>query len=184
MEQRYIETKNLILRPMLREDFNQVVLWRNKEHINTSSLEKKSLSLEEHKKWYEETRKEREDFIISVKSSKTKIACVSYSYKIRSIILDKLNFKKNNKNRVESSRYIGESSYLGKGYGQEAAAAFIQYIFEQNTDVDEIVALTLKNNIANIRINQKLGYTNICEFNDWWIMVLLKKNFINKSRQK
>ena len=52
--------------------------------------------------------------------------------------------------------------YWGKGYATEVGSACIQFGFE-NLGLNEIIAMVLPENVASIRVLQKLGFTYVTD---------------------
>ncbi len=59
--------------------------------------------------------------------------------------------------KAELRKLIGRAEYRGKGYGKEAATAWIQWGIK-NLGLKKIYLYTINTNARNIRINQELGF--------------------------
>lgn len=141
-------TPRLRLRPMSAADLPTVVRWRNAPHVarSTALSTAGDLTLDRCGEWFAATRHERLDYIIELRDGCKPIGSVSMRW------LAIAGFGQCG----ESGRYIGEAEALGHGYATEAAAAWLEHVFE-TCPVDCIVARTRSSNIANIRINDRLG---------------------------
>lgn len=143
-----LKTKRLKLRPMDINDSEQVVLWRNMEHVVSNSIVKNKIKLNEHINWFKESRKSRIDYIIEIISLNKMIGVLSF--KILHVP-SKLVFG-------EIGKYIGEKKELGKGYAIEGTRRWIEFGFEY-CNFDQIFSITKKTNFINIHINKRLGLT-------------------------
>lgn len=141
-------TPRLRLRPMDPVDLSNVVRWRNAPHVakSTALSTDGELTLERCREWFATTRHERLDYIIELRDGGKPIGSVSMRW------LEIAGFGRCG----ESGRYIGEPDALGHGYATEAAAAWLNHVFE-TFPIDCIVARTRTSNLANIRINDRLG---------------------------
>lgn len=157
MLKQILESARLILRPMSINDTDLVIRWRNSPHIyeRSYSLSFGGLTAEEHILWFKSTRDKRIDYIIVVKNGLIPIGSMS--------------FKHHHDNCGEMGKYIGELWAIGKGYGYEAANEWVQFGFNV-LKYDKIIAKTHKNNIPNIKLNKKLGFTIIDMIGEWIYM--------------
>ena len=115
-----LKTRRLKLRPMDINDSEQVVLWRNMEHVVSNSIVKNKIKLNEHINWFKESRKSRIDYIIEILSLNKMIGVLSF--KILHVS-SKLVFG-------EIGKYIGEKEEMGKGYAIEGTRRWIKFGFE------------------------------------------------------
>jgi RimJ/RimL family protein N-acetyltransferase len=167
-----LETERLVLRPMLKQDAELVVEWRNAPHVQNMSLlnTARTLTLAEHLAWFEASRSKRIDYIICEKSLGP-IGSISFCERI----LAGYGVS------AESGKYIGDSRALGKGYATEATAVWLDFGFSA-LGLDTVIARTRSTNMANIKINQKFGFS-VEEFPQEilpqepakWIFMQLKK---------
>lgn len=144
-----LETSRLRLRPMTSHDAHIVVKWRNMPHVADMSATTRhhDLTIAEHLVWFSSTREDRIDYILELKDTSTPIGSLSFSFEPL----------RHGRWAGVSGRYIGEPGQLGKGYAYEAAQAWLSFGFD-TLQFDLIKAVTRSDNLANIAINEKLGF--------------------------
>lgn len=73
----------------------------------------------------------------------------------------------------EIGKYIGNSSYLGKGISYKMSQNFIDFLKKNLNELTEIHAVTKIDNFKNINLNFKLGFRIIRRVEeDNWLMEL------------
>lgn len=139
---RRILGEKLYLRPMLIEDSEILVSWRNKFEILKWMVTSEVISLESHINWYN-NRKNRYDYMIIDKFNEKPIGTLNYK-----IIKDGV---------AEAGKLIGNQKYWGRGYAKEAFKIWIDFGFD-SINLDKIIVNTKSNNKVNIALNTKLGF--------------------------
>lgn len=144
-----IQTQRIILRPMVEEDAQLVVSWRNDPRVRGTSLKDpvSVLTIERHLHWFRRTRSERWDYILTYKETGSAIGSVSFS----------MAHALKGKHCAELGKYIGEASFEGKGLAAEASRAWLDFGFEE-LQFPCIFARTAQGNRRNIALNRKLGF--------------------------
>ena len=143
-----IITERLCLKPLSAKDGSLIVTWRNKNKIRKFSLSHEKLTLKAHLAWFENTKKTRFDYLYYDTKDMKPIGLVS---------LEMNKYDRTETRSFELSKYIGDESYLGKGYALEASEALINWVFEKRI-ADCIFAITKIDNHRNIKVNRKLGF--------------------------
>lgn len=177
-----LKTGRLILRPMVESDALTVVTWRNSQHIASMSMQAahSDLTVEDHLQWFSQSRSSRLDYILELRVDHRPIGSVSLVWRE----YPGCHFC------GEIGKYIGDQSQLGKGYASEAADCWLQYGF-LDIGLDCVIARTRATNTANIKINEKLGFTieplpvEFGDQSDDWIFMRLKKAdwLINQNKK-
>lgn len=137
-----IETARLGLRPLRRSDAELVVSWRAQAADQFLGAQP---TLAEHLAWFASERLGRVDYVIVTKTDGRGIGIVNF----RSI--------DETARTAEVGKLIGDPSHRGRGYAQEATAAWLLYGFG-DLGFERIHAWTRSDNHANIHVNLKLGY--------------------------
>ena len=155
------------------EDSEIVIKWRNKLRISNVSkiVRREKISLKEHITWFNKNRDNRIDYIIESKHTKKAIGSLGVLlYKNQSSVFS-----------AEMNKYIGEETQLGQGLATEATKKWVEYLFNY-IGIDSIFIKTRFDNLANIRVNEKLGFEKLedCSFfnisdRQWICMVLSNK---------
>lgn len=137
-----IETARLVLRPLRRSDAALIVKWRAQA---SAQFLRPQPTLAEHLAWFSSERPGRVDYAIVDRVDGRAIGLVNFRD------IDETD------RTAEVGKLVGEPSYRGRGYGQEATAAWLLYGFGE-LDFHRIDAWTRSDNHANIHVNAKLGY--------------------------
>ena len=145
---RKFESPRLLFRPMLESDSEIVVGWRNSPHVASKSRNSRTdLTIYEHIAWFRGSRSHRVDYILLTKTTMTPIGSVSFDTKK---LLE-------NELAAELGKYIGDPSFLGKGYGKEMTDHWLDFGF-RDLALHKIHAVVSKSNLINIRLNLSVGF--------------------------
>lgn len=167
-----LKSDRLYLRPMLPGDAPMIVRWRNSKHVASTSREstKGNLSLKQHLEWFAKTREDQIDYIIELNKESLPIGSLSFAWRVLP------GFKL----CAELGKFIGEEKALGKGFASEATNLWLDHGFNA-LKLDCVIARTRKNNLSNIKVNQKMGFTvepwpvQFGEASDEWIFMRLTR---------
>ncbi len=146
-----IITPRLLLRPIVKNDTELIVEWRNhlaKEQILIFFDQEEELTIEKHLAWFKNNRKNRIDYMFINKSENKPIGI--------------LHFKNINKllGIAEAGKMIGDYSFRKRGFAKEAFGFWLKYGFEQ-LGFEKIYIYTDKKNTSNIGLNLKLGFKKV-----------------------
>jgi RimJ/RimL family protein N-acetyltransferase len=173
-----IETERLVIRQTTKKDLPLIKSWledREGRFFLLSRLDNQNQTIEEIF--------ENENNILGTicLKDKTPIGLIAY------LNIDEYHRK------AELRKMIGVTKERGKGYGNEATKAWIEYGFF-TLNLEKIYLTNVNTNIKNIRINESLGFRvegllrNELkidgEYFDVLQMSLLKEWIINKEKQK
>lgn len=167
------------MRPMELEDSSLIVRWRNSDRISSMSGMKNPINKEGHIKWFNSRSSLRKDFVISLSNiDNHPIGVVSFEGAVNGCgNID-----------AELGKYIGDDRYLGLGLAYEASVAWINFGFT-SLNFESIYIRTKKNNIANIRLNTKLGFKVVDGFNrfptlsdEWLYMEITKEEWLRLNK--
>ena len=147
-----LHTKNLKLIPISKENFKNLhqirksILRENKKFFKNFKV----ISNKDHENWFKNYySKNRIDSLIFHKKDK--------------IYIGALHFKKNFK-KIEIGKFISNPKYRNKNFAFEATKKWLDYA-KKNLICDKLLAITSKNNIPNIKLNEKLGFKLINNYN-------------------
>ena len=125
-----------------------IVKWRNDPANSYFFYNREEYTLENQKQFLEGyTQFDRIDFILIEEKGNIPIGIFSI---------------KNLSCRPELGKMLGEKRYGGKGLAKKASYCLLQFAFKLFR-FEIIVAETRNNNIANIKLNEKLGFKIIDE---------------------
>ena len=147
-----IETERLILRPFHKEDYSDLFEYLHKPLMNCFASMKLE-TLEEAKKEIEKRIKEKDLLFAIVLKENNKVIGEMYASQ-ESSHPDKDEDK--SPQDTFSPCWMLNSNYHRKGYGYEAAHAFLDYLFKQK-GARRIYAFTEENNIGSQKLCEKLG---------------------------
>lgn len=137
--------KRVFLRPMLLDDADYVVRWRNDPDILANLFVREPLTLESHLKWLQTPREDRLDYVICLRETNRPIGTVNFTN------IDRENLK------AEAGKMLGDKSTWGKGLAKEAFILWMEHGFN-NLGLGRIYVKTFITNLANIGLNKKLGF--------------------------
>lgn len=111
---------NVYLRPIMIEDTEDIIRWRNSENVKQYFIYQGELTRESHLRWMETKVKPGDviQFMIIEKNTDRSVGSVY----LRDV--DRVNRK------AEYGIFIGEDDARGKGYGSSAAKLILEYAFE------------------------------------------------------
>jgi len=167
-----LKSDRLHLRAMLPDDAAMVVRWRNSKHFTSTSRESTqgNLSLKQHLEWFANTREDRIDYIIELNEGNLPIGSLSFAWQV----LPEFELC------AELGKLIGEEKALGKGFASEATNLWLDHGFNTHK-LDCVIARTRKNNLSNIKVNQRMGFTvepwpgQFGEASEEWIFMRLTR---------
>lgn len=139
--------EQIYLRPINLEDTENVVRWRNSEHVRKYFIYQADFTVESHVRWMKEKVETGEvaQFIIVESDSQRDIGSVF----LRDIDLAH--------SKAEYGIFIGEESAKGKGYGSLAAKKILEYAFD-NLKLHRIYLRVLADNQRAIVSYKKAGF--------------------------
>lgn len=139
--------EQIYLRPINLEDTENVVRWRNSEHVRKYFIYQADFTVESHVRWMKEKVETGEvaQFIIVESDSQRDIG---------SVFLRDIDWVHN---KAEYGIFIGEESAKGKGYGTLAAKKILEYAFD-NLKLHRIYLRVLADNQRAIVSYKKAGF--------------------------
>lgn len=171
--------QRVCLREMKEEDVQYVVEWRNDPEIGKWFFYQNRLTIEKYLKWFRRRKTDRLDYIICDKKNMRPIGTI--------------NFKNIEKDKAEAGKMLGNKNYWKKGFAKEAFSLWVKMGFNI-LKLKSIYLKTMVNNIANIKLNEKLGFEVIDMIKvtikpklnkvDAFVMELKHKKFLEKQLHK
>ncbi len=139
-----LETKRLYLRGIDENDTEQIVNWRSDASVYCFFKSPHKITIEEHKKWYNESYlsdTNKVDWMCITKDEWKKIGVFGF---------------KDRNDRIEVN-YLLAADSQHKGYGIEAMIAIIDYIHKIYPG-KTLIAEIHKDNIASLKFIRKMGF--------------------------
>ncbi|TDO96230.1 GNAT family N-acetyltransferase [Marinomonas balearica] len=140
----------ILFRPVVKEDIEQLRLWRNREDIRSVMASDSVVSEEQQSVWFASL------------SSSSKVH-FSLSFRGELIGYANVTFKDN---LAETGLYIGHDKYRGTFLSFCVGFGLSEWCFEQS-NIEEIKATVLSTNEAALRYNESLGYQKKKEEGGW-----------------
>ncbi len=142
-----IRGEKIDLRPITEADTDNILRWRNSEHVRRNFLYQKTVTKEDHAKWLKDKVATGQviQFIMIEKETGRPIGSVY----LRDVDRRALT--------AEYGVFIGEADALGKGYGSEVIRMILKYAFE----TEGLKHLTLRvrsNNDSAKHVYEKAGF--------------------------
>lgn len=137
---------NVYLRPITEDDTNNIIQWRNSEHVRKYFIYQEEFTREGHLEWIEtkiKTGNVIQFMIVLRKTNKT----------IGSVYLRDVN---RIQRKAEYGIFIGEDE-KGKGYGTQAARLMIKYAFE-DMHLHKLYLRVFADNVRAISSYKKAGF--------------------------
>lgn len=141
-----IEGKDIYLRPISKEDTDNIIRWRNSDFVRRNFIYQKPFSRQGHEHWVKT--------MIDTGKVVQFIICTREERPVGSVYLrdiDKVHKK------AEYGIFIGEKDALGQGYGTQAAELMIHYAFEQ-LKLHKLMLRLLADNKQAYRSYEKAGF--------------------------
>ena len=140
----------VVLRPLLQEDLEQVRLWRNDPAISQFMLSQDEISAEQQQAWYcnIEGDDSQQHFVILYKDEPIGAANIKARYQGQSLSEAKV---------VEPGLYIANERYRNNILAFAPTLLLNDYCFDQ-LGVTSLVAVVKADNSAALNYNLKLGY--------------------------
>lgn len=143
-----IEGQNIYLRPILEEDTDMVLRWRNSDRVMKNFIYRKPICRSEHLDWLHNKVEKGlvYQFIICDKHNSTPYG---------SIYLQ--NFEEQH-HRAEEGIFLADDDKIeGRGIGTEAGRLIVDYSF-YSLGLHKLTARVLAYNKASRRMHEKSGY--------------------------
>lgn len=137
----------IYLRPMLKEDTEYIVKWRNLQHVRSNFIYQKPFTKEGHEQWIS-------SMIEMNKAIQFMICTVAEDKKIGSVYFRDISLEHK---KAEYGIFLGEKEYIGQGIGTQVANLAIEYGFE-TMKFHKINLRVFANNAGAIGSYKKAGF--------------------------
>ena len=146
-ETKIIEGNAIYLRPIVMEDTDHILRWRNSERVRKNFIYQADFTREGHESWMRNKVATGEvvQFIICEKGSDRPVGSVYFRD------VDK------NDNKAEYGIFIGEEDAAGKGIGSETAKLAVTYAREQ-MKLHKLMLRVFADNKAAVCSYEKAGF--------------------------
>lgn len=141
------ETTRVILRPVMAEDTDLLVTWRNNPLILDTVFDPRPVTREQHLAWYNslQATDTRIEFIIQLATTRKPIGRIG---------LTNIDYRNQ---KAEYSISLGDANEWGKGYGEEASYLLLNFGFRQ-LNLHKIYLKVFAENQRAVKLYYKLGF--------------------------
>jgi len=142
----------IYFRPIEKDDTDNVLKWRNSDSVRKFFIRREIVTKEDHVNWLINMVDSGKvvQFIVHDKENNTPFASVY----LKDIDREKCE--------AEYGVFIGEDTYIGKGFGSEIARLMIQYAFEEEK-LNKITLRVLAKNLRARKCYERAGFKKYCE---------------------
>lgn len=142
------EEKRVYLRALEPEDYKTSISWRNDDEINSMLGGMKRFVSEAYEaKWVDDAIFHSRDVRLAVCLKENDL----YIGNVYMTDIDERN------QSCVSHVLIGDKRYWGRGIATEAYRLALEYMFNER-NIHRVMAIVLENNIASLKMHQKVGY--------------------------
>ena len=143
--------ENIRLRPLYAEDLEQLRAWRNHDLIRINFKDKRLISAEQQKKWYQGYLEDTTDFFFIIEE------IGRFNRPVGAVSL-----YNQHDNTAEFGRFIIEAGEVqGNGIGYKALLAIIQFSTNE-LQLNSIFLEVLKENVRAFNLYKKAGFV-VCD---------------------
>lgn len=136
--------EKILLRIARFEDTESTFSWANDKSIRKFSYNQKEISITDHTSWFQNK-------IVSAQ-------CEYYVLESKGNLIGSIRFDIESNILSAKISYLVDNNFTGKGYGTFLLQKGINKLLQERKEVISICGFVFKNNIASIRIFQKLGF--------------------------
>lgn len=142
---------HVYLRPVLMEDTDMLLEWRNSPYVVNNFFYRVPVSKEEHIYWMKNKvlKGTVYQYIVCLKSDDSALGCVY------------LQHYEESDNSMESGVFMSERTPKGQGIGTEAVRLLNYEVAFKELDLDKTYARVIDQNIGSIKLHEKAGFKEI-----------------------
>jgi len=135
------------LRPVLREDIEQFMIWMNNPDITQFLLRTDPVSLKQEEEWFERVSKPNGSYTLAIVENES-------GKLIGSMGINQIDQKHGT---AVTGAMIGSEDHRNKGYGTEAKMLLLEYAFHE-LNLRKIYSYVIEYNGRSARYSEKCGY--------------------------
>ncbi len=151
LEDRFIDViihsklkEDIILRSAGLKDVNITYAWANDKTVRTFAYNQSEISKEDHRNWF--TSKIKAD------------NCCYYILVIGNVAAGSIRFDLRQDHEDAKISYLVDPGHTGKGYGTYLLSYGLEKLLNDRPQIKSVFGYVLKENMASIKIFNKLGY--------------------------
>ncbi len=149
------------IRPLQEQDAYTSVLWRNDPEVfkYTGNTYDHEITIESELGWIRKVMATPNDY---------RCAILADDVYVGNIYLTDIN-----KDSAEYHIFLGNKDYWGKGVAKQASGLLLDYAFDK-LNLESVHLSVRKENIAAVKLYEKLGFRIKSENDDWFYMSITK----------
>ena len=149
------------IRPLQEQDAYTSVLWRNDPEVfkYTGNTYDHEITIESELGWIRKVMATPNDY---------RCAILADDVYVGNIYLTDIN-----KDSAEYHIFLGNKDYWGKGVAKQASGLLLDYAFNK-LNLESVHLSVRKENIAAVKLYEKLGFRIKSENDDWFYMSITK----------
>lgn len=139
------------LRPILMEDTDMLLEWRNSPYVVNNFFYRVPISREEHINWMKNKVAQGlvYQYIVCLKSDDTPVGCVY------------LQHYEDGANSMESGVFMSERTPKGQGIGTEAVRLLNYEVAFKELGLNKTYARVIDQNIGSLKLHEKVGFEEV-----------------------
>lgn len=148
MTERYVdEAAGIYLRPMVLEDTDSIIAWRNSEGVRRKFIYQEPFTREGHEQWIR-------DMVEKGRAVQMMICDLATQEALGSVYIRDIDRKHN---KAEYGIFIGEAQARGRGVGTAAGKLMLRYCFEEEK-LHRVYLRVFADNYQAIGSYEKAGF--------------------------
>lgn len=153
--------ETVTLRPITPSDTDDIVRWRNSDAVRLNMHDQRMINTEQHRDYYKKQILTGKTVLYIILADRLAIGTVYYKFL--------------NKEQVELGIFIGETEYIGKGYGCVSFEKLLQNT-HNNVEIKQLLVKVSNSNIRAINLYSSFGFEKIESMNDRFIIMKKENN--------
>lgn len=163
-----LESNNLLIREITKDDIELIRIWRNQENIRKYFNDNKYILKKQQQAWFKTYLNKKDDIMFMIEET------LNFKSSIGTVALYNINKKSNS---AEFGRLmIGHLPSAGKGFGKQASILTCKYAFEI-LNLSELYLSVLLHNTKAIQLYRDVGFSIRSMNSNSIHMVFNKTNF-------
>ncbi|SKB36927.1 Acetyltransferase (GNAT) domain-containing protein [Salegentibacter holothuriorum] len=138
------------LRNLKKSDLNPLFIWRNHPLTQLNSFDKKEILFADHKKWFNGILGSNLTATYILETEEVPVGVIRFDIETED-------------QRAAKISYLIDPLKHGKGLGTKILERGIKKISQENKKLDKVFGYVLRENLASIRIFEKLAFIKVSE---------------------
>lgn len=136
------------LRELREVDRYMLFNWRNHPDTRKNSFDKRILSLDDHNEWFDNILNSNSSFTYILEAEDIPVGAIRFDLK---------------STEAAEINYLIDPSKQGNGFGTQILDLGVKKIFKTKAELKEVYGYVLEENLASIRIFEKLAFCKVSQ---------------------